>query len=192
MNDKTDINSFLSGKREQLYISVNEFVDAFSLGEAERKKLTSAFKKNKLSLDKLGGTLAKEYKDAYTEILIKGSNSKQIEETIKKVSKRIEYSSDKYDQRVKVIARTFSHGINNLLNFNQAREIGITHFKYVGNPITERQFCKKHLNKTYTLEYMKTLDNGQHLDVITYAGGYNCRHYWLPVIHPEAINDPQK
>ena len=46
--------------------------------------------------------------------------------------------------------------------------------------VPERDFCKEHYNKIYTIEEIQALNNGQGLDVLTYAGGYNCLHWWMP------------
>ena len=86
-----------------------------------------------------------------------------------------------YNNRIKTLSRTFSRGIDRLINFNQAMVIGIKYFKYVGNPTPERDFCKLHYGKTYHIDEIDKLDNGQIPDVFTNCGGYNCRHMWLPV-----------
>jgi len=43
----------------------------------------------------------------------------------------------------------------------------------------------KHLGNIYHIDEIEKLDNGQGLDVMTYCGGYNCRHMWLPATKEE-------
>jgi len=56
-----------------------------------------------------------------------------------------------------------------------------------------RPFCARWIGredgqrKAVTLAYMKTLDNGQGLDVESYCGGYNCRHTWAPLPRERAV-----
>jgi hypothetical protein len=60
-------------------------------------------------------------------------------------------------------------------------QAGIEKFLYDGMP-AQRPFCKEHLGHVYTLEEIMQMDNGQGLDVLTSLGGYNCVHFWTPVV----------
>ena len=173
-------------KNRNIEINADYFASHFSFNPDMRKKLMNGFDKYKLSLNTLGSRLAKSYENAFNNILKEGYNSKEIESVIRqntyrKIRNGVLETTNSYNNRVKTLSRTFSHGIDNLINFNQATEAGMERFEYVGSPVPERDFCKEHLNKTYTLEEIEKLDNGQHLNVMTFAGGYNCRHFWLPV-----------
>ena len=123
----------------------------------------------KLSLTALGNRLAKSYQNAFIEILKEGYNDKQIESTIrqntyrKKLINGVLETTNSYNNRIKTLTRTFSHGIDNLINFNQAQQAGITHYKYVGNPVPERDLCKQHYNKIYPIDEIQALNNGQGL-----------------------------
>lgn len=44
-----------------------------------------------------------------------------------------------------------------------------------------RPFCREHLGKVYTRAEIDALDNGQLGNVFLTAGGYNCRHLWMPI-----------
>lgn len=44
-----------------------------------------------------------------------------------------------------------------------------------------RPFCRLHLGKVYTRAEIDALDNGQLGNVFLTAGGYNCRHLWMPI-----------
>ena len=67
------------------------------------------------------------------------------------------------------------------------RLAGITRFTYAGGTIsTTRPFCQTHNNKTYTTKEIKTIWRGswggkRPGDPFVVRGGYNCRHYWVPV-----------
>lgn len=58
----------------------------------------------------------------------------------------------------------------------------LDHYLYTG-PLDglTRPFCKALVGKVVTSEQMRTLNNGQGLNVMTSCGGYNCRHTWSPV-----------
>lgn len=73
-------------------------------------------------------------------------------------------------------------GMQRAVANNTAQEAGIEKFEYTG-PLDKvtRPFCREHVGKVYTIEKLKTLDNGQGLPVETYLGGYNCRHRLSPV-----------
>ncbi len=59
-------------------------------------------------------------------------------------------------------------------------------FLYIGpNDGSTRPFCRSVLTQRavpiYSLKEISGLKNGQGLDVMTFGGGYNCRHRWAPV-----------
>lgn len=70
----------------------------------------------------------------------------------------------------------------------KADDLGFELMRYLGpdDKIT-RPFCKRvlkdkeHPGAIYKIEEIKKLDNKQGLDVLTYGGGYNCRHQWRPI-----------
>jgi hypothetical protein len=63
-----------------------------------------------------------------------------------------------------------------------AEQAGIERFVYYGGLINDsRSFCRAHAGNIYTKEELSRMDNGQGLPVIPYLGGYNCRHFLVPV-----------
>ena len=68
-----------------------------------------------------------------------------------------------------------------------AAEAGITKFRYEGDIIeSTRPFCQKHVGKEYTTEEIYEIwdDSWQGKrsgDPFRVRGGYNCRHWWVPV-----------
>lgn len=68
-----------------------------------------------------------------------------------------------------------------------AAEAGITTFRYEGDTIeSTRPFCQRHVGKEYTTEEIYEIwdDSWQGKrsgDPFRVRGGYNCRHWWVPV-----------
>lgn len=68
----------------------------------------------------------------------------------------------------------------------KADDLGFELMRYLGpdDKIT-RPFCEKVLHDApaaiYRIEDIKKMNNKQGLDVLTYGGGYNCRHQWRPI-----------
>jgi len=183
------------------------FANRFGLSSEERQELTAGIekvmKKTLFSIDVLGKNLAKKYTQIFGAILKEGANSKEIEKILRdtflrkvdvkrednafwKYKGKVRQTESRYNHNITTLSRTFSHGIDNLINFNSAVEAGISKFKYVGNPHPQRAFCQNiynsssNPNRVYTIEEINSMNNNQGLDVMTFAGGYNCRHYWLP------------
>lgn len=72
---------------------------------------------------------------------------------------------------------------NRMITLVQAEQAGLDLFLYIGpNDKITRPFCRRTLNKKnipiFTKKEIEAMDNGQGLPVITYGGGYNCRHSW--------------
>lgn len=95
------------------------------------------------------------------------------------------------------IINTQISAFNRSVTAMAAEDAGVTKFLYVG-PKAERPFCQHVLNgnrsilgistvkpsgkgRVYTIEEISALNNGQTNDVLRTAGGFNCRHRWLPV-----------
>lgn len=90
------------------------------------------------------------------------------------------------DTELNTATSAFSQTVTN----KKAKDLGFNLFEYMGveDKVT-RPFCRQLLNKTppiYTREEIAGMDNGQDLDVMTYRGGYNCRHQWRPITEERA------
>ncbi|MEW5800450.1 MAG: hypothetical protein AB1728_15755, partial [Bacteroidota bacterium] len=84
---------------------------------------------------------------------------------------------------VRTLANTALAQFDNATMFEFAQQAGIEKFKYDGVlHENSRPFCREHLGKKFTLEQIRAMDNGQGLPVETSLGGYNCTHFWTPVI----------
>jgi hypothetical protein len=85
---------------------------------------------------------------------------------------------------------------NSTMNVKKGLESGITLFVYRGpDDIKNRPFCD-HLqgqttrefsgmpsrrSRVYSIDEIMLMDNGQRAPVLSYRGGYNCRHVWSSV-----------
>lgn len=94
------------------------------------------------------------------------------------------------DRGKRSIAATITESImtaHGAFGYKIARVAGITKFKYAGGTIsTTREFCRTHNNKTYTPSEIRAIWRGnwggkKPGDPYVTRGGYNCRHYWVPV-----------
>ena len=71
--------------------------------------------------------------------------------------------------------------------FGKAKREGKTRFQYEGGIVSEsREWCRSHVGETYTEEEIYALwdDDWQGKepgDPFVVRGGYNCRHFWIPV-----------
>ncbi len=70
----------------------------------------------------------------------------------------------------------------------KAKRAGITRWRYDGGVIAEtREWCRDHTGETYTEEEIYDLWDGsswpgkEEGDPFVVRGGYNCRHFWVPV-----------
>ena len=78
------------------------------------------------------------------------------------------------------IINTQISAFNRSVTAMAAEEAGVERFKYVG-PKPDRPWCTPRVGKTFTKDEISKMDNGQTSDVMLTAGGYNCRHRWVPV-----------
>lgn len=100
---------------------------------------------------------------------------------------RADVLTDRVGGAVATELTTMSQGFSRAVSAAKASELGIDSFEYEGpdDKIT-RPFCQRTLEgrnpPIYTRSEIEAMSNGQDLPVMTYGGGYNCRHQWLPVV----------
>lgn len=74
---------------------------------------------------------------------------------------------------------------NRTITASKAEELGLNLFLYTGpDDDVTRPFCDHLLDRNpaiYTKEEIDRMDNKQGLSVMTYGGGYNCRHHWRAI-----------
>ena len=77
------------------------------------------------------------------------------------------------------------------INAKVALDSGAEKFIYIGSKDdVTRSFCRKHVNKVYTIDEMKEIWQGEWAgksgsNPFINKGGYNCRHRWRPVSFKE-------
>lgn len=100
---------------------------------------------------------------------------------------RLAGENDKLATYAETIGNTSMNAVSQDYNTISARSAGLKHALYAGNilPAT-RDFCRELVGKVLTIEAIRKLQNGQIEPVLTYCGGYNCRHRWVWV-DPEWI-----
>jgi hypothetical protein len=78
----------------------------------------------------------------------------------------------------------FHRTVNNMTSQNA----GFTEYEYVGpDDDKTRDFCRKWVGKTLSIDEVKALKNDQDGDAFTEGGGYNCRHSWVGVV--DSVSD---
>jgi len=83
----------------------------------------------------------------------------------------------------RTLAITALAQFDNGMMFEYAQQGGVEKFLYDGVLHTNtRPFCREHLGKQYTIAQIQKMDNGQGIPVETACGGYNCTHFWTPVV----------
>jgi len=110
----------------------------------------------------------------------------------KAVTNQIQQSLNTAQNRAFTIANTSIAACDRATNYAIGEESGVESWTYMGGIIKQtRPFCRAimegrnpntgeaHQNKWKTKE-IRELDNGQGLPVMENAGGYNCRHSWVP------------
>lgn len=80
---------------------------------------------------------------------------------------------------------TALQGFSRTVTISKSKELGFELYRYIGpDDDVTREFCEDLLAKSpaiYTLSEIENMDNGEGLPVITFGGGYNCRHQWRPI-----------
>lgn len=73
-------------------------------------------------------------------------------------------------------------GFNQAYREEVARRAGLSHYHYFG-PVQNntRPFCRIHVGYVFPRARIEQMINGMLEPVLTFKGGYNCRHAWLPV-----------
>jgi hypothetical protein len=101
-------------------------------------------------------------------------------------------TGDVLESQVATEIDTLLSGFSRTVTAKKAQEFELDLFLYYGaNDKITRDFCQETLEERdppiYTIDEIKQMDNGQGLDVLTYGGGYNCRHQWIPISEQRAI-----
>jgi hypothetical protein len=141
-----------------------------TLGTADRDAATGVLDRTEHQFATMAGRIEQSVVDLVVRAVRADIPRREIED-------QLIHQLNKSRRNAATIANTGLAAFDRIDAFRQAREAGVTRFKFVGPP-AERPFCRDHLGKTYTRAEIEQMNNGQGLPVATYAGGYNCRHTW--------------
>ena len=125
----------------------------------------------------VGDSLPKGLGKTIKRAIDKGYSASKLESMISQRLNGAEYIA-------RTISNTSLRAFDRRSVIQKALESEISHFRYTG-PATERKFCLKHLNKVYSIEQIRQLDNGQINPVEDYGGGFNCHHTHTPEVDLE-------
>lgn len=108
-----------------------------------------------------------------------------------KTAKKENWSTDRFREEIRgisgkvtaysdTIAQTAMRGWDRTVSAVKAEKAEIDRALYAGPPTidTSHAFCIAHYNQTYRRDEILGMTNGQLDPVITYCGGYRCRHRW--------------
>lgn len=105
---------------------------------------------------------------------------------IKRLEPNVNVSSSLRDVAMKAVDSSVM-SYDGAFSAGVSKRNGVEKWTYSGGIIeTSREFCKAHLDNTYTLEDITSIWDGSWAgkepgDPFVVRGGYNCLHYWVPV-----------
>lgn len=77
---------------------------------------------------------------------------------------------------------TTQAALDNTVRFTDFVASGVERLRYDGPAGTTRPWCIEHIDKVYTIDEVRTMVNDFGQPALSYCGGYNCRHRWVPII----------
>lgn len=103
-------------------------------------------------------------------------------ESKRKIIADIQDGADKFANHAATYADTALSVYDRTVHEAVFRAVGIDRFILEGpKDVKNRQWCADHVGKVYTRAEIDKMDNGTKLmPVWKYAGGWNCRHVWVP------------
>lgn len=119
------------------------------------------------------------------ELALKVGNAIKQDKTFMEIQNIAESIVGRKRFAARTIAETAVGAFDSAHSVIDAKKAGNGRFKYFGPP-AERHFCVSMLEmsregKTWTIEEINAMSNGQGLPVLYFRGGWNCRHRWVPV-----------
>jgi len=111
---------------------------------------------------------------------IEAAYSVDFKDAVAQLESKLPLLSKRYSKTlVETSWRTMESGYT----INQAEKVGVQKFRYDGpEDAKNRQFCAEHVGKIYTLDEIKQMYNDFGQSAWIYRGGWNCRHYWTPIV----------
>ncbi len=139
------------------------------------------------------GAAADQYTESINMAILKGSmTGAPIDEIQEEVTQLLIGGTDKAGrsmaQHAKTITQTRYMEADAAITLQAADNIGADKFRYSGSLIKDsRPWCKEHVDKIYTRKEIeewrdRSWAGKKEGDPFITRGGYNCRHYFVPVI----------
>lgn len=155
---------------EELGIEPVDLVDGIERRQ-EIEQLTEEFSINMATMreELREGTI-----ETMTETLAKEGMNREL------LAERIFEFADGKAHWARTNARMVVSSSNRIARDELRISADLKHGFYFGEIRTStRAFCRSCVGKTFTLQQIENMANGQGLDVKIYAGGWNCIHSWL-------------
>lgn len=124
--------------------------------------------------------LTRKYANEIYISAIQAAYSVDFEDAIAELEKVLPMLKKRY---AKTLIETSWRSMEAQYTINQAEKLGVKRYRYDG-PVDEknRSFCAAHVGKVYTIDEIKQMVNDFGQSAWIYRGGWNCRHYWTPVL----------
>lgn len=98
------------------------------------------------------------------------------------LAERIERLTDTSTTFARVQAQAAVGALNQTYREAVAERAGLSFYHYYGTVMdSTRPFCRIHIGYVYERARILQMRNGMLEPVLTFKGGFNCRHAWLPV-----------
>lgn len=167
---------------ETIVKQVNKEFDFIGSNSSDTKELRTILSE---LLNQAGADYARTKRGVINDVVDLFSDSIKDNLSFNDIKNNIESLIGTYRNYAGTITRTAYNGIEQVSHFETARKGEMDLYTYAGVP-AQREFCQHLLSlaqqgKTWTMAEIKRMDNGQGLPVELYGGGFNCRHFWIPV-----------
>lgn len=169
------LHGFNPGMSKEIQTAAQEeWVQGAVLINSRREIIIKALSSIESDFGKLDGHIRESIRRTVTAGLIE-------KQSLRDLTDSLVHELNKNKNWADAVAHTSKIGLSRTKTILQADVAGIKEFKYSG-PGAQRDFCKDHLGKIYTIDEIKNMDNGQGLPVLNFCGGYRCVHRWQPVV----------
>jgi len=137
--------------------------------------------------------ITSQYSERVSMAVIRGSIvGANVDDITLEVTQLVEGGTDlagrSMASHAKTLVNTQYMEVDAAMTIRAADNIGATHFRYSGSLIKDsREWCQDHVDKIYTRKEIEGWGSSSWAgkkegDPFITRGGYNCRHYFVPVI----------
>jgi hypothetical protein len=148
-----------------------EIQDQFVNDRTDNTALDTLLKEASL----LGGSVPPKVMDIVARGLRSGWSSAEIDEQLARVLRTASH-------RVRTLRETARAVLTTQAVLTNAEKNGVQYVRYGGTANAQREFCRQHVGKIYSIAEAKTLVNGFGQNAYLFRGGWNCRHRWEVVV----------